>query len=265
MIKLIACDLDGTVFDDDKNIDSDLKEVVDKLKEKGILFTVVSGRNEELMLNVIDHFKLDLPYVCNNGANIYKNHELIHLDCIPVPYADKAARLLFENDIVFRAYTVEDTFCNKISDFFLARMKGFSKPFQDYDPEIDLNDYHTVKITSDFTGHEDKVEKLQSIIKAFPGTDFFKAEPNVYCVNSLKANKGDGLKWVCDYLNIDMANEVMAFGDNENDLPMLTKVNVSVAVGNSEDTVKQQVDYVCDDNNHNGVSKFLKEYFKDLL
>ena len=58
MIKLITCDLDGTVLDDEKNIDSELKEVVTKLKEKGILFTVASGRSRELLLHILDYFNL---------------------------------------------------------------------------------------------------------------------------------------------------------------------------------------------------------------
>ena len=117
MIKLIACDLDGTVFDDSKNIDSELKTVVDKLSEKGILFTVISGRNIELMRNVVEHFNLKLPFVCNNGANIYQNNKLVHDNCVIGEYADKAAKLLYDNGIVFRAYTIEDVFCNGISDF----------------------------------------------------------------------------------------------------------------------------------------------------
>ena len=265
MIKLIACDLDGTIFDDNKNIDSDLKNVVNKLKENDILFTIISGRNEELMIDVVDYFELDIPYACNNGANIFKNHKPLFNDYIDKQSADRAAKLLYDNDIVFRAYAKEDTFCNSISDFFLARMKGFTKPFKDYYRDLDLSEYNVMKITSDFSNHPELIDKLSKEINSYPHTAFVKAEDNVFCVNSITANKGDGLKRVCEYLDIDMKNEVMAFGDNENDLPMLKNVKISVAMDNSDDEVKKQVDYTCLDNNHNGVSTFLKQYFKDIL
>ena len=265
MIKLIACDLDGTIFDDNKNIDNDLKNVIDKLKENGILFTIVSGRNEELMKDVVDYFDLDVAYACNNGANIFKKHEPLFNDYIDKKSADNAAKLLFDNDIVFRAYALEDTFCNLISDFFLARMKGFNKPFKDYYRELDLSRYNVLKITSDFCYHPELIEPISKQINDYPHTAFVKAEDNVYCVNSITANKGDGLKRICEYLNIDMKNEVMAFGDNENDLPMLKNVKVSVAMANSPQDVKKQVDYICLDNNHNGVSNFLLDYFKDIF
>ena len=73
------------------------------------------------------------------------------------------------------------------------------------------------------------------------------------------------MRKVCDLLGIDMAEEVMSFGDSDNDLPMLRGSKVAVAMGNAEDIVKENADYVCLDNNQQGVSVFLKEYFKDLL
>ena len=56
--------------------------------------------------------------------------------------------------------------------------------------------------------------------------------------------------------------EVMAFGDNGTDMPMLKEAGISVAVGNSNARIKDSVDYVCLSNDEQGVSKFLKEYFQ---
>ena len=61
-------------------------------------------------------------------------------------------------------------------------------------------------------------------------------------------------------MDIDM-KDVMAFGDNGNDLSMLEMAGVSVAMGNSDDEIKEKCDYVCKDNNHDGVSSFLIGYF----
>ena len=57
-------------------------------------------------------------------------------------------------------------------------------------------------------------------------------------------------------------DEVMAFGDNGNDLSMLEEAGVSVAMGNSSAEIRDRCDHVCGDNNHNGVSAFLNDYFK---
>jgi hypothetical protein len=261
MIRLIACDLDGTVFDDEKNIDSDLKEVTDRLKKKGIRFTVVSGRNHDLLKHVVEYFDLDTPYMTNNGANIYLKDECVHTDAIPEEAINEAARILYDNDVVFRIYADDGIYQNGDSDFFRVRVKHLSKPLVDYDPQGDYRGTNAVKITADFEDREDKAEDIAKAIKSFAGTDFFKVEDHVY---SITANKGEALNRVCDLIGIDIT-EAMAFGDSENDLPMLQRAGVGVAMANGEDIVKAKADYVAGDNNHNGVSSFLKEYFKDIL
>ena len=265
MIKLIACDLDGTVLDDEKRIDTGLKELVDKLKKQGIMFTLVSGRNRELIKDIVTYFDIDVPYICNNGANIYCKDQLIDVDCIPKEHVNDAAHLLYDAGIVFRVYCLEDVFYNGISDFFLARMKGFKKPLKTYSPDLDLQQYRVVKMTADLIGNQDKMEALRKSISSFPRTEFVKVEDHICCVNSTTANKGDSLRKVCGYLGIDAQEEAMSFGDNENDLPMLNCCKISVAMGNSEEILKEKADYICLDNNHNGVSEFLKEYFKSML
>ena len=65
-------------------------------------------------------------------------------------------------------------------------------------------------------------------------------------------------------MRIDI-RDTMAFGDSENDLEMLKKAGIGVAMTNGEEKVRKEADLVCGDNNHNGVSAFLKDYFKELL
>ena len=71
MIKLIACDLDGTALDSAKRVDSELKEIKEKLKERGVHLIFVSGRSEELLYQFVDEFELEDPYITNNGGNIF--------------------------------------------------------------------------------------------------------------------------------------------------------------------------------------------------
>ena len=55
-------------------------------------------------------------------------------------------------------------------------------------------------------------------------------------------------------------SEVMAFGDSENDLEMLSGVGIGVAMGNGEDELKDQATHVTDTNNQNGIAKALSHY-----
>lgn len=258
MIKLIVCDLDGTVFNDKKEIDSGLKEVVEKLKKQGVLFTVASGRNNFLFTHVIDELNVELPYISNNGAEIFRSGECIIRNTVPNQYNNYVAKLLYDNDLVYRVYCTEEIFTHGSSEFFNTRHIDHHV---DYDPSIDLTNNNIIKITVDhiYNPNQDFIKK--EIESHCEDVLYTKAEDHVYCVNNAYANKGDALLKVCELINID-PKEVMAFGDNDNDAKMLKNAGVAVAMGNAEDSLKNIADYVCLDNNHNGISNFLIDYFK---
>ena len=70
------------------------------------------------------------------------------------------------------------------------------------------------------------------------------------------------MKWLCDIKGIKR-EEIVAFGDNYNDIEMLKYAGTGVAVENAEGDVKKNADYICLRNDENGVGKFL-EKFLDL-
>ena len=178
MIELIACDLDGTVLDDRKRPDTKLLETIRKLREKGIKFTFVSGRNEELLSQLIDEFEVSEPYVTNNGGNIYQNHQLIESDYLPGEYNNVIVKMLTDYDIAFRFFADEVYYGFKDTDFFRSRMpllKNFG--LKDYDPSIDLSQMRVYKITCDFHGKEEIIDALcEEVNRKCPNLNFLKAE-----------------------------------------------------------------------------------------
>ena len=261
-MKLVACDLDGTILDDHKQPDQDLKDVIEKLRERDIGFTIVSGRNEEIMHQFVDHFDVTLPYVTNNGGNIYQKHNCLLNDCIPVSCNSGFLRALYQNGIPFRAFAEESFYNYSTSPFFEERMGKLMYLMTPFDPSEDYTDRHFYKITTDFIDHKEVLpDFLEMVHREFPELTYLKAENYVYCANSKTATKGHALKSVCEMIGIGL-EDVIAFGDNGNDLSMLEAAGVSVAMGNSLEDIKRKCDYVCEDNNHMGVASFLKEYFK---
>lgn len=261
MIKLIVCDLDGTLLDDNKKLDSGIFEVIPKLKEKGIAFTLASGRNEELLNKYVDELNIEIPYITNNGGNIYQKHICIENDCIESKYNNFIARTLYENDIPFRIFSIENIYAYSTTEFFIERMSHFNTESIDYHPDIDLSNNHVYKITSDYRLNLDKFDEVyKKIVDNCDNISYLQAEKHVYCINSTTANKGEALKRLCKIMDIDLS-ETMAFGDNGTDLPMITMAKVGVVTENGDEIVKKQSDYICKDNNSHGVSDFIKEYF----
>lgn len=74
-----------------------------------------------------------------------------------------------------------------------------------------------------------------------------------------KVNKGQGLKELCGRLEIE-PEEVMAIGDERNDLDMFAFAGTSVAMGNGNDLVKQAADYVTSSNDEGGIAQALEKF-----
>jgi hydroxymethylpyrimidine pyrophosphatase-like HAD family hydrolase len=72
-------------------------------------------------------------------------------------------------------------------------------------------------------------------------------------------SKGEGLTYLCKKLKVDKS-QVIAIGDNENDLSMLNFAGLGVAMGNSRDEIKNMSDYVTSSNNEEGVAKVIEKY-----
>ena len=264
MIKLIVFDLDDTVLNDQKAVDSDLKETLKKLREKySIRFTIASGRNEDLISDYVDYFELSDPYIVNNGGNVCQSHRCLFSEFIPSSYNNILGKVLMEHEIPFRLFSTEASLSYSDSAIFSTRItKHLKKILKPYDPGCDLSHHHIFKVTADFTGREEKIEEVCRIMKErCPEMHFLRSENSLFCANALNANKGSALQKICAILDIDL-QQVMAFGDSYNDLPMFERSGISVAVANACSDLLEACDYVCADNNHNGVSSFLKMYFR---
>ena len=77
-IKLIVADLDGTLLDENKQIDSDMPSLLPAMREQGIAFTFGSGRNMHIMQDYVSQLQVDIPYITNNGANMFEGRRCIY-------------------------------------------------------------------------------------------------------------------------------------------------------------------------------------------
>ena len=83
--------------------------------------------------------------------------------------------------------------------------------------------------------------------------------PEFTDLTSKYADKGQGLVSMAEYLGLNIS-ETMAFGDGGNDIPIIRRAGVGVAMGNADENVKQVADYVTDTVDDNGVYNALKHF-----
>ncbi len=268
-IKLIATDLDGTFLDNSKQISAENLKAVHDAVNKGVLFVPATGRalhtmpDNVLALDCVDYA------VTSNGAAvvemktgniIYKNQlDNATARCV-IEYAAEI-NVMAEIFVNGKAYTLK-----KYMDNLIAY--GVNPKFEQWyrDTRNVVDSYEKV------LGNNAAVENINIIfadmaqrVEAF---DQLSENYDVEITNSIGNNletgakgcsKGVAIEALAEYLGIDMEN-VMCFGDNYNDLDMIKRAGIGVAVANGEDFVKEQADFTAKSNSDNGFAEAVYKF-----
>ena len=83
--------------------------------------------------------------------------------------------------------------------------------------------------------------------------------PDFVDIISPGGGKDQGMDAILDFFGISL-EDTMAFGDGENDIPMLVKAGVGVAVANAKDNVKAAADYIAPSVDEDGVAEALRHF-----
>lgn len=269
-IRLIAFDLDGTLLDDHKNISERSMKALEAAAEKGVILVPATGR----IRSAIPKAVLELPFVryliTLNGAVVWDREK-----------EERIYRKIFSKEqslAIWDYITQFDAMCDIYEDG-----QGYMEPKNldmleeyVYFPEMIQLVRDTRKVIPDIREHIRRagngVEKFnmyftdrerQAGVKAdlqkFPYLKATTSLVNNIELNHAEADKGRGLKALCEYLGIS-TKQAMAFGDGDNDTAMLIEAGCGVAMGNAEPSVKAQADRVAETNNADGLAKVIEEY-----
>ena len=261
MIKAVFSDLDGTLLNENGTVSEETKEMIEKLKKAGIKFFIATGRSFLAMKRFYDQLELDTEIVNYNGAVIHnsdgtKIHELTLNDSIARELIDYGRK----NNLYYHGFSNEKWYLEDYND--TAKAYGEKSQLQenvvnfDNMPKLDfnkmmfINDAETTKIVDSYV-----IEKYKNrIYKGLSSPTFLEImNPDV--------SKGNAVKFLLEKYDLQ-PDEVMAFGDAENDLEMLFSVKYGIAMENADDDVKSKVNYIAKKNTENGVALFLKDFLK---
>jgi len=271
-IKMVGLDLDGTTFNDQKQISVRNQEAIERAVARGVVVLPATGR----MMTGLPKAMTDIPGIiyavtCNGGA-VYdlRTKTPVYEDCIPNWQAAEIVQMLLDMGELPEVY---------IDGSCYAHADGYERIF-DYGIEPELMAY--IKVSrikvDDLVGFLRKSGKgvhkihvmfdrknLQRRDAAFAAMQWFdgllvsSAMPYNMEINSATADKGSALLGLGKILGIEK-DEIMAVGDAANDLPMLEKAGFSVAMGNASDEVKKVCDAVTLTNQEDGVAAALEKW-----
>lgn len=251
MIKLIATDIDGTLIQHGVHaIEKEVLAEMRRLKKKGILFAAASGRQYPNLWRLFKEEAQDMYFVAENGsavlAPVYEKGmleaEILHTSVIKRENAMALAHR-FSNypdaeiliSGVFCCYILERAkpYQKLLEEDWDVTLKVIEKP-EDIEEDIIKITAYTHKVASE-------VEK--DIRKDFE-KDFQIAVSGQNWLDFTVGNKALGLKALAKVLNIPM-EEMMAFGDNYNDVEMLQSVGHPYLMENAAEPLKKQFPQHC--------------------
>lgn len=259
-------DIDGTLLNSQGKILPNTIKAVKDLHNKGHLIGLATGRNPILCDDIINVLP-ELSYIVgNNGSAIYniKDKELKNVYTIPQVAIDYMINMVKENKkiliwhIGLKTYKV--LFCS-IEEAKQIYSLGGGFSFDSFDNWEEVK--HTLKVENGITQITMKADPQTIIDNLKKSQEDMKDLCEVVEVSRLyidfnpsNISKFTGIKEVCHEENIDISN-VYAFGDSLNDYEMLKNLKNSVAMGNSENYLKNIAKYSTDSNNNDGIYNFL--------
>ena len=262
-IKAVVTDMDGTFLRTDKSISDANRESVLKVMKKGMEFIVASGRDYVSIKELIKGID-GIKYIISlNGARVYKNDELIYKASIDEDVAYDILSKASEINLEYSATGEKTVYYSQLDLEYTNLVKdpnsGLDFIFDKEKKNILKGEYQKLVFYNDV----EKFKILREYVeqKYSDKVNIFDSGHKIMDIVSKETNKGRGLKIVSEDMGIAL-DEVIAMGDNENDLSMLEEVIYSVAMGNSTDLVKEKTRYVAKGNDDDGVAKFLNLFLK---
>ncbi len=225
MTRLIACDIDGTLLlNGAVEIPGEIFRQIDRLEGKGILFCPASGRQYSSLRKLFAPVADRVPYLCENGAVIYgpgSPGPVLGKTVMDRALAEELCREIIALSGVEVLISGANTsyICPKRDDLLdMIRIFVGNNTVVLGAPEQVPEDI--VKVSAYCP---DRLEETWQALSGRWGEHFQAAIAGACWVDFTLANKGTGLEQLCTALDIGL-EEVMAFGDNYNDLPMLERV-----------------------------------------
>jgi len=246
-IKMIVTDLDGTLLRDDKTVSERTLETFRKCREQGIRVVYATGRSDSVKtLLPVEAFD---GYVTTNGARAYENDILIYNRLISPQIAHPYLAGAVQAGVNIAAQLDGKHYANfNISELW-SWLKNDFTDFETYNTESE-------KIYSQI---EDP-EVLRFLRDTLPEELYMVvARDNLAMIMHRDAVKSKAVMALAEHWGI-AASEIAAFGDDLNDIDMLTCCGIGIAMGNALKEVKDVAGYICGTNENDGVAKWIEEH-----
>ncbi|GAA0085920.1 Cof-type HAD-IIB family hydrolase [Clostridium sp. CTA-7] len=288
MIKLIASDMDGTLLNNDHDIDKETIDAIRKAEEAGIIFAISTGREYESVKGLLEKHNIKAQCILSNGAE-YRDEDGNILDVINIKKenAKKITEILDENKLSARIFTDKGVFTTSTREeafqevvfrtmIFnehlteteareIAKNQEFFTCLQ-YIDDIDKFFESGIEVRKFVAFHKDIkfIDTMKKVIGEIEGLAISSSFRDNIEITDVNAQKGIILEKVAKNMSIAM-EDVMILGDSFNDYSMFEIFEETVAMKNAIPEVKAIAKYITDSNDNLGVAKAIYNVINDEM
>lgn len=289
MYKLVAIDLDGTMLNQYGIITEKTKKAIKKVQDKGVEVMIASGRAITSVKRFSKEINSKKYFISGNGAITYdiENNKILYENILKKQKALQIIKICEENSIYYNVYTETGIIAKNLNYNTLYYYKdNLTKPddnrthiniVEDVYNYIDERNEKILKIMicdehrAVFNSIVRKLKEIpdievldvshmsRKIIKQ--GTEEIALEYFYTEVSAKNVDKWNALEEIIKLMNITK-EEVVAIGDNANDLKMIKNAGLGIAMGESAPYIRQTADMVALSNEEDGVANILRKIFE---
>lgn len=264
--RLIVSDFDGTLVRHDGAICEENKRAIAKYVANGGAFAISTGRLHYGILDRAKELGLKGLVACCQGAIIVDIESGKHVQEHIIPHETTLAicKKMEELGLHYHVYDYEDYYCNKDDDalrFYenAVRKKAIcitDKPLSEYVQEKKIGTYKVLAVVDPKENEKlyKEIEQMQ-----FPDCALTKSANYLIEVVNAKSSKGTAIEFLTNYYGVPL-EKTIAVGDQWNDLPMIEKAGLGIAVQNADEKLKERA-LVCSLTNEQGaIAEVIEKY-----
>ncbi len=262
MLKLIACDMDGTLLNSQKQLPPQLPALLQKLREMNVTFAVASGRSKVALTNLFGEWADEMIFICDNGACVQMPHAEPVFQCLPFEIVHQVLEICSQQEHVvpvlccthgiYYPVSAKEQFQQEINNFYVQFTTcSYEELYRITDPvmKIALCDLNN------------PAKHIYPILNPLIGAQYELAVSGPLWMDIMckGVHKGAAIQTLQKKMGITPA-ETMVFGDYGNDITMLQAADYSCAMANATDAVKSIARFIVPSNDENGVVKTICQH-----
>jgi len=261
--KMICLDIDGTLLNSNHEITENVKSAINIVaNENKIPVVLVSARMPKGITFLQKELEIEQPIICYSGALILdKDNKVLSKEFIDVSNLENIYKLASENNIHISLYKDNEWYIEEM-DYWAKQESEITNiipkisDFNDLIEEWEIEGTGPNKILC--MANPNEINFLKENTTA-TDLNIYPSKPTYLEIMPTNASKTSAINILQKKFNVERS-EIIAMGDNYNDIDMLEYAGLGIAMGNAPDDVKKYANDITSTNNEDGVAEALKKY-----